>query len=47
MLLVALCNLISDYRKSEKRFKRQENHVLVDAAADAIRRYSALAKKVS
>jgi len=45
MVLVALDNLICDFRKAEKRAKRRDMPHSQQGCADAIRRYTALARK--
>jgi hypothetical protein len=47
MLLVALDNLICDYRKTMRRAKRSGSAGIVLAADEAIERYTKLAAKVA
>lgn len=47
MLLVALSNLIADYRRSMKRAARNDMPAMVEGCEHAIIRYTRLAKKIA
>jgi len=47
MLLVALDNLICDYRKTFRKAQRNGSLAIVSAADEAIQRYTSLAKRIA
>lgn len=47
MLLVALDDLIVDYRKSERRARRKQMPATAAACAEAVARYTELAHKIA
>jgi hypothetical protein len=47
MLLVALDNLVCDYRKTKRRAVRSGSQAIVSAAEEAINRYTKLAGRIA